>query len=152
MKTLARPRDTAEILERLLALGPQSRRRWGRMSAHQAVCHLLDSFRFAVGERPAHAAPIFVERTVVKWIALYAWVKWPAGIVTAPEVDSERGGTRPADFAGDLAELAALVERFAAGPLRLDALVHPVFGRMSESAWLRWGYLHADHHLRQFGA
>jgi hypothetical protein len=29
--------------------------------------------------------------------------------------------------------------------------VHPIFGAMSERAWLRWGYLHMDHHLRQFG-
>jgi hypothetical protein len=26
-----------------------------------------------------------------------------------------------------------------------------VFGRMSQAAWLRWAYLHMDHHLRQFG-
>jgi hypothetical protein len=29
--------------------------------------------------------------------------------------------------------------------------VHPIFGRMSHREWLRWAYLHADHHLRQFG-
>jgi len=29
--------------------------------------------------------------------------------------------------------------------------VHPIFGGMSERAWLRWAYLHTDHHLRQFG-
>ena len=28
---------------------------------------------------------------------------------------------------------------------------HPVFGPMTRGAWLRWGYLHTDHHLRQFG-
>jgi hypothetical protein len=27
---------------------------------------------------------------------------------------------------------------------------HPIFGPMSRSAWLRWAYLHMDHHLRQF--
>jgi len=29
---------------------------------------------------------------------------------------------------------------------------HPILGGMSDAAWLRWGYLHMDHHLRQFGA
>ena len=24
-------------------------------------------------------------------------------------------------------------------------------GTLSEAAWLRWAYLHTDHHLRQFG-
>jgi prephenate dehydrogenase len=28
---------------------------------------------------------------------------------------------------------------------------HPMFGPMSPEDWMRWGYLHADHHLRQFG-
>jgi hypothetical protein len=26
-----------------------------------------------------------------------------------------------------------------------------MFGPMTEKDWMRWGYLHADHHLRQFG-
>ena len=68
MRTLARPRDRVEILERIEALRPESGRRWGRMSAPQAVCHLADSFRFAVGERPAHAAPGLLGRTIVKWV------------------------------------------------------------------------------------
>ena len=28
---------------------------------------------------------------------------------------------------------------------------HPMFGPMTPEDWMRWGYLHADHHLRQFG-
>jgi hypothetical protein len=27
---------------------------------------------------------------------------------------------------------------------------HPFFGSMQHADWMRWGYLHADHHLRQF--
>jgi Protein of unknown function (DUF1569) len=30
-------------------------------------------------------------------------------------------------------------------------LPHPIFGPMTAKDWMRWGYLHADHHLRQFG-
>ena len=29
---------------------------------------------------------------------------------------------------------------------------HPISGSMLERAWLRWGYLRVDHHLRQFEA
>ena len=28
---------------------------------------------------------------------------------------------------------------------------HAMFGTMSPEDWMRWGYLHTDHHLRQFG-
>jgi hypothetical protein len=58
----------------------------------------------------------------------------------------------PVDFASDRAGLEAVLALFVEEAGRPDRPAHPVFGRMSEAAWLRWGYLHADHHLRQFGA
>ena len=67
-----------------------------------------------------------------------------------PELDQVVGGTCPGDFARDLADLIAMVEALTAddGPA---CPAHPVFGTMSRRQWLRWGYLHLDHHLRQFG-
>jgi hypothetical protein len=152
MKTLARRRDEAEILQRLKCLRPESVRRWGRMSAHQMVCHLNDSFHMAAGhKRVSHTASLR-HRTIVKWIALYLPLPWPAGIVTRPEIDQELGGTRPVEFAADVAQLEALLKLVAGQPRTFDWPPHPIFGRMSHAAWLRWAYLHVDHHLRQFGA
>ena len=83
---------------------------------------------------------------------MYAPVRWPAGILTTPDLDQDAGGTRPADFDADVAELERLLRKIATDRRgRLAGHLHPIFGRMSESAWLRWAYLHADHHLRQFG-
>jgi len=152
MKTLARPRDRAEILSRLRTVRPDSVRRWGRMSAHQMVCHLADAFRMAIGELPVKPTTGLLQRTVVKWLALYVPLPWPAGILTSPETDQEHNGTRPAEFAADVARVEALLELVTAPTRRLDRTPHPIFGTMSEAAWLRWAYLHADHHLRQFGA
>jgi hypothetical protein len=152
MKTLARLRDRAEILQRLKAVRPESVRRWGRMSAHQMVCHLSDSFRIAFGEKFVSQATGPLQRTIVKWIALYVPVPWPAGIPTRPEIDQDLGGTRPVDFARDVAELEALLKVVTARDGRFERQSHPIFGTMSEAAWLRWAYLHMDHHLRQFGA
>lgn len=150
MKTLDRERDLAEILQRLKVVRADSVRRWGRMSAHQMVCHLCDSYRMAVGVRDVSQATGLPERTVIKWIALYVPLRWPAGITTRPEVDQELGGTRPGEFAGDVAELEALIGTFTRAT-SLDERSHPIFGRMSRAAWLRWAYLHTDHHFRQFG-
>jgi Protein of unknown function (DUF1569) len=123
------------------------------MSPHQMVCHLSDAFRMATGEKAVSPATSLLHRTVVKWIALYVPLRWMAGIVTRPEIDQELGGTRPTDFAADVAQLEMLVEMIAtAPPGTLDDQPHPIFGPMSDAAWLRWGYLHMDHHLRQFGA
>jgi hypothetical protein len=153
VKTLACERDTAEILERLRTLRPDSPRQWGRMSAHQMVCHLTDSLAVMTGERtarPTSGPAVVLHRTVLKWAALWVPVRWPPGIPTMPEVDQERGGTKPVSFSADVARLESLVELVTTRPF--DRSVHPLFGRMSWSAWLRWAYLHMDHHLRQFRA
>ena len=151
MKTLARPRDKAELLLRLKEVRPGSQGRWGRMTAHQMICHLSDSFRIVTGHKSVSFASGVMQRTIIKWIALYAPFPWPAGIPTRPEVDQELGGTTPADFAADVAQLEALLESAVTWIGTADCPAHPIFGRMSEAAWLRWAYLHVDHHLRQFG-
>jgi hypothetical protein len=152
MKTLARERYQAEIVRRLRTVRPESTRRWGRMSAHQMICHLTDSSRMATGQKPVSDATGPLQKTLVKWIALYLPLPWPRGILTRPEIDQELGGTCPGDFAADVAELEALTERMVIDQRRSDWPTHPIFGRMSEADWLRWAYLHMDHHLRQFGA
>ena len=151
MKTMARPADKAEIVRRLKTVRPDCTRRWGRMSAHQMVCHLSDAFRLVTHQKAASPATGIVQVTLIKWIALYVPFSWPQGVPTRPEMDQEFEGTKPRDFAADLAELESLVERIATVGKDYDWPAHPIFGRMSESAWMRWAYLHVDHHLRQFG-
>jgi len=124
---------------------------WGRMTAHQMICHLSDSFLVPMGAKAADMAGSPLQRTVVKFLALYAPVKWPAGVKTRPEVEQGVGGTAPGEFESDRRSLIEVVERFAATDRDFEWAPHPIFGKLSESEWLRWGYLHADHHLRQFG-
>lgn len=152
MKTLARPRDRAEILQRLRQVRSDSVRRWGRMSAHQMVCHVSDALRMGMGHKAVSHATSPLHRTIVKWIVLYLPLPWPAGILTRPEIDQELGGTRPVDFAADVAQLEALLGLVTAETSSFEWQAHPIFDRMSDADWLRWGYLHMDHHLRQFGA
>jgi hypothetical protein len=152
MKTLARERDKAELLRRLKDLRPDSAPRWGRMSAHQMVCHLCDAYRMAAGEKFVSPCTGLARRTILKWVALHAPIAWPPGIPTMAEIDQERGGTRPVEFSADVKDLEALLDRISGHLAGVDRRVHPFFGRMSRSAWLRWAYLHMDHHLRQFGA
>jgi hypothetical protein len=116
------------------------------------ICHLTDAFRMLIDQKPVSLASGLPQRTAVKWMALYAPLPWPPGILTRPEIDQELGGTKPGEFAADIAELEAIVARVVAGTGTFDGRVHPIFGALSETAWMRWGYLHMDHHLRQFGA
>jgi Protein of unknown function (DUF1569) len=152
MKTLARHEDKAELLTRLRLVRPDSPRHWGKMSAHQMVCHLSDAFRMAVGEQAVTDRSGLFQRTIIKNVALYVPFRWPAGVPTSPELDQLRdGGTRPSDFAIDVLEVEATMERMATESPTFAWPTHPIFGRLSRAEWMRWGYLHTDHHLRQFG-
>jgi Protein of unknown function (DUF1569) len=122
------------------------------MSSHQMLCHLGDACRVALGEKEVSPASGLLQRTVIKWIALYTPMRWRPGIPTRPEIDQHCSGTRPADFHADVSQVATLLNRIAARPADGAWPAHPIFGRMSSAAWLRWAYLHTDHHLRQFGA
>jgi hypothetical protein len=151
MKTLATARDREEILFRLREVRPESPRLWGRMSAHQMICHLSDSFRMAIGQKPVSRIGGALQQRMLRWVALHLPLRWPAGrIRTRPEIDQEAAGTPPSDFDADLAELEALFRMVTAEIRSVEWPPHPMFGPMSRADWLRWGYLHMDHHLRQF--
>jgi Protein of unknown function (DUF1569) len=152
LKTLASSADKADIVRRLGALRPDSARRWGRMSAHQMVCHLSDGYRMLTDRRVTALTPSPLPRGIIKLLALYVPINWRANLPTTPELDQAGSGTRPSDFALDVAELIQLLDEITTDVQRHgDGPLHPLFGRMSPSAWMRWAYLHADHHLRQFG-
>jgi hypothetical protein len=153
MKTLAHECDLHELQRRYAALCGDDRPVFGTMSAGMAVCHVRQAYRWAMTGTPGtlpYTLP--VPRAVIKRIALYASVQWRPGVKTVLELEPGQPGTEPADFAADKAGLLAEMERFAVSiGISADAPDHAFFGTMSRADWLRWGYLHANHHLRQFG-
>ncbi len=128
---------------------PDSRRRWGRMSANQMICHLADSFRRTMGEKQAANLP---PKKLLKWAALWIPIPWPHGFKTMPEMDQEIGGTRPVQFESDRDQMLTLMDRFICEAPVPTFSAHPIFGEMTRKELMRWAYLHMDHHLRQFGA
>ena len=149
MKTLGNTQDLAEIQARLQQVRADSARQWGKMNAHQMVVHLCDAFRNVMGDRPTNWRGNWFTKTVLKFLALQVPLKWPPGVKTSPEADQEIGGTKPVEFARDRADCEAWLQRFVTTDAQ--AFMHPMFGNMSKAEWMRWGYLHCDHHLRQFG-
>jgi hypothetical protein len=120
------------------------------MSAPQMICHLCDAYVGAMGEKHASVASGLLQRTVVKFGALWIPMQWPKGVPTRPEMDQRIGGTPPMEFEQDRRKLADVIQRFCASNRDFRWTPHPLFGVMSDLEWLRWGYLHADHHFRQF--
>lgn len=112
------------------------------------LCHSTDSYQGAIGERSISPTTSRIPRPVLRWLMLNT--PWPKGAQTPAEVDAFAGGTPPAEFESDRGRLLKAVDRFCSAPDTVRT-PHPFAGKMSRSDWLRWGYLHADHHLRQFG-
>jgi hypothetical protein len=150
MKTLTNPADQQEILHRIDSLSENDGRKWGKMSVNQMLCHLTDSYLAGLGEKTISSATGFWQRTLIKWVALRGPFKWNKGFPTRPEMEQGRGGTPPVKFIQDRQKLISTFQHFCS-ELKEPCLPHPVFGPMTREDWWRWGYLHADHHLRQFG-
>lgn len=150
-KLLSEERCRREILARLERVRPDSPRRWGKMTAPQMICHLRDSFLGVMGEKPMEIPPPARGYRLVKWFALHTPMRWPPGVKTRPEFDQLAGGTPPTQFDADVQSLCAAIDCFVAQPRSLPFRPHPIFLELTEEEWMRWGYRHMDHHLRQFG-
>jgi hypothetical protein len=145
---LTEPGAVDALVGRLGKLHDKRPRAWGRMTAHEMVCHLGDSFAGVLGERPIAPADTWLNRTVIKYVALHTSLTWPKGTPTRPEVDQTIGGTKPTDFDRDRERVVTLMRRFADPSARYAP--HPIFGPLTRDEWMIWGWRHTDHHLRQF--
>ena len=102
-----------------------------------------------LGGKTVSPATSWFQRNVIKHLALWAPAKWPHGVPTRPELDQTTGGgTPPEDFERDRKDLVEMMSKFRASGAQCT---HPMWGTLSRKEWMRWGFLHVDHHLRQFG-
>jgi hypothetical protein len=148
MKSLASVEVLAEIRGRLREVRVDDRARWGKMTAKRMVRHLICAYEIALGERVVEPVegPVPV---VMKFVALRSGLRWPKNIQTVPELKRAIGEHSDVEFNVLLLAVIESMEAVAKGPKYAPS--HPMFGPMSPEDWMRWGYLHADHHLRQFG-
>lgn len=152
LTTLADPAARAATISRFDRLTPATPPRWGALSSAQMLRHLVLSFRMAMQEgNVGDALSRKLDNPPLRFIALTLPVRWPRGVKTIPEIDC--GAILPSslDFASELANIAAAIHYFgeaAASDLRST---HPMFGKLNRAQWMRWGFRHTDHHLRQFG-
>jgi len=152
MKTLSDPQFHRQLQSRLANVRPGTTRLWGKMTAPQMICHVCDAFLGIMGDKPMETPRGFSFWPLMKTFVLYAPMKWPPGVPTRPEFDQcAGGGTPPAQFEEDMRNLLAAMDKFSAQPRSFEFRPHPMFKVLSEKDWMRWGYLHVDHHLRQFG-
>jgi len=148
MKSLASVEVMSEIRERLRSVRVDDRALWGKMTAKRMVRHLVCSYEMALGERTVEPVegPVPV---LMKWVALRSGVRWPKNIQTVPELKRAIAEHSEVEFNVLIRAVVESMEAVARGTHYAPS--HPMFGPMTSEDWMRWGYLHADHHLRQFG-
>jgi hypothetical protein len=133
--------------QRIESLTPQARRRWGRLTPSEMVCHVSDQLRMALGEIPTKPVPSLMRYAPIKRLVIGP-LPWPHGAKGAAETFT----TRPVDWEQDVALLGELLERFGARGAQETWPDHPLFGQMSRDLWGRLTCKHLNHHLRQFSA
>jgi hypothetical protein len=146
MKTIWNDRDRRELQGRLARLKPDARGQWGKMTAPEAVAHLADAARMALGDLSCASKRLPIRYPPLKQLIVY-WLPFPKGAPTAPELV----GRVPASWSSEITNLSVLIERFGREPVRRAVPEHPAFGRLTRRAWGVLVYRHTDHHLRQFG-
>lgn len=152
MHDLTNPSVRAAIVFRLRKLTSDTPPRWGIMSSTQMLQHVVLAFRVSLGEIPVVETSIRrFDSPLYRFVALSLPIRWPKGIPAPREIDFAITPPQPAHFAEERRSLVLLMERFGETPLSGLRSTNPVLGPLTHAQWMRWGFRHTDHHLRQFG-
>ncbi len=137
------------VRARIHELTSEDSANWGVMNVTQMVCHLRGPYHFALSTGLAQHISLPIPAAAAKYMALRSPLPWPKGLPTLPEFKIDGECMKTVSFVEDRATLIDVFDRFCAFPKFTKD--HPFFATMAHADWMRWGYLHADHHLRQFG-
>jgi hypothetical protein len=138
-----------DLVSRFRRLAPAQRCLWGTMNAQQMALHVGDASAAVLRQREFSAKPRSGPSTLRRVALLYVLPRMPRGIKSG--ADPAAAEVDPGQFVTDVERAADLLQRLATAPP--DALVdrHPILGPMTRAQWMRWAFMHTDHHLRQFG-
>jgi len=147
MRTLATSGCVDDLISRTQLITPEQPRLWGTMTAHQMLLHLGDAAAAALGQKQFVLKPR-PGGAVIRFVLFYLVPRYPRGV----RVGNNPAGrvVDPATFEHDKQRVIDLTRAMAAPNAPLVPK-HPLFGTMRRGSWMRWAYMHTDHHLRQFG-
>jgi len=149
MKTIFNPADKNEILNRIDKLTPESKALWGKMNVAQMLAHSANAAKMPTGEISVKGVgfPISILGKVFKPMVLKGG-DMRKNSPTSPEIKV----TDPCDFRKEKENFINAFNKL--GDMQEKAVKndkHPFFGKMRPAEWGRINYIHADHHLKQFG-
>jgi hypothetical protein len=138
-----------DLVNRLRRLAPTQPGLWGSMNAQQMALHVGDASAAVLRQRPFSAHPRGGPAGLRRFVLLNILPRMPRGIRSG--ADPAGAVVEPAAFAKDLDRAVLLLQQLATAPPGALVERHPILGPMTRAQWMRWAFLHTDHHLRQFG-
>ena len=147
MRSVFDVQERAHLQRRIDGLQPNASRRWGQMSAHQAVCHLTDAVESAFKPAPTVSASGPLTWRPIRWLILNV-LPWPKGKLQSPP---DLLQTQPTDWRADIERLKVGLERVGSRGPDGEWPASDVFGELTGRHWGALLWTHLDHHLKQFG-
>lgn len=147
MKSLWEEETRRELMARARRLTPEHRARWGQFTVERMLAHMVDAFRMGMGEIEVRPRRIPLIGSWPFNVLFIRFIGMPRNAPTVREIVQRA----PLSIDAELRELEAAMERFASQRERTEWPQHPAFGKLSRGSWGALGYVHTDHHLRQFG-
>ena len=147
MKSIWQDEATRELHERVGHLAWNAPAQWGSFTAPKMICHLADSLKMAMGDLKVAPKNLPIRFTPLKQLIIYV-APFPKGAPTAPELLARA----PKEWAADVEDVQALLDRAASARTTDTWPEHPAFGALSTRAWGVLIFRHMNHHLKQFGA
>jgi hypothetical protein len=148
MKTIWQPDAERDLRARLARLTPDAERRWGTMTAHRMICHLIDALTVPLGDVPVTVRKKFTTNPLIRHVMLF-WLPWPKGKIRTMR---EFLVTQPAEWNADVKRFGDVITRVVERGRQGSGFgPHPAFGQLSHQQWGALMYKHADYHFKQFG-
>jgi hypothetical protein len=135
----------SSIEQRVRALTPQTRPRWGKMSVDQMLWHVNQAMGLSLGEVRVGPGGPTMPPALMKFLVIR--MPWPKGAPTHPDFVAQRSY----DFATERDRALRLISDLTTKPINEPWPVHPAFGRMSGREVSALTHKHLNHHLTQFG-
>ncbi len=145
-KNINNSEDKKEIFSRLDKLTSETKPQWGKMNVNQMLHHVSTAANFAFAEKEPEKKPSFFTRTVMKWMVMN--LNAPKGAKTLDGLDMVALGINPVDFNNERQAVKDVFDKISVSD---KFQLNPFLGELTKKEWGDLCYLHANHHLKQFG-
>ena len=137
----------AGFVARIAKLTPETRPRWGKMSAAGMTAHLNDAVRMALSDLPVKPKGGPLRFPPLRYLILYVF-PFPKGAPTAPELLVRCDA---ASLEEERRQFSMLMDRLGQVTPATRFGEHPAFGHLTHKDYGTLIAKHTEHHFRQFG-